>query len=94
MVYHDLPDPTNSALPKALQCGQIFETNLSPQSCTFTVHKHARFSPRDMACMLTGTPFRLYHSQSESFVHASCNPDKVGMVPPLLAFPGLLGSVP
>jgi hypothetical protein len=47
-----------------------------PQFGAFSVDKFGRFDAE--ACMLlrTGASFRLYHSQSESFVNASCDPEK------------------
>jgi hypothetical protein len=40
------------------------------------VTKFARFRPKDSALLKTSVPFRLYHSQSEAFVHASCDAEK------------------
>jgi hypothetical protein len=43
---------------------------------TFTVTKFGRFAEGESAFLKTSAPFRLYHSQSEAFVHASCDAEK------------------
>ena len=44
---------------------------------THTPTTHVRYAREyDKSLMLTGTQFRLYHSQAESFLQASCGPDK------------------
>ncbi len=40
------------------------------------VNKFGRFDVAQCKCLRSGTPFRLYHSQSESFVNASCDAEK------------------
>ena len=42
----------------------------------YTLAKFARFGPKDASMLKTSVPFRLYHSQSESFIHASCDAEK------------------
>ena len=73
--YSPIPSATNPKLPPCLQTGQTMETNLfSAAFETFEVKKYARFHSAD--ALRTGRPFRLYHSQSESFVSASCDEEK------------------
>jgi hypothetical protein len=74
--YDETPDSLDPALPKCLQTGITYEANASPKGCTFAVQKHGRFDETEAHEMHTRTPFRLYHSQSESFMHASCDPEK------------------
>ena len=77
LAYSNIPDPSNPALPKCLQKGRVLETNLSPKrEVGMTVTKFARFGHAEAGLMRTGDPFRLYHSQSESFVQASCDAEK------------------
>jgi hypothetical protein len=77
--YSPIPDWRNSLLPKTLQTGKIFEANLATEASAktvFKVSKYARFGPNDALVLRTSAPFRLYHSQSESFVQASSDPEK------------------
>jgi len=76
VAYSELPSPWEPTLPKCLQTGKTLETNLSPQFETYTVAKFARFGVKDASSFKTSVPFRLYHSQSEAFVHASCDAEK------------------
>ena len=76
-VYDDTPSATDPALPKPLRTGVTFEANASSLESSFSVHKVGRFAPGDAKQWLaTGAPFRLYHAQSEAFVHASCDAEK------------------
>lgn len=76
-VYDDAPSATDPALPKPLRSGVTFEANASSVESSFVVHKVGYYEPGDAQKYLTtGSPFRLYHAQSEAFVHASCDPEK------------------
>ena len=76
-VYSVLNDPKDPTLPKHLQLGKTHEANLSSQSGVFKVEKFARYGPEQSGCLKShSAPFRLFHSQSGGFIHASCDPDK------------------
>ena len=79
--YSKLPDPRNPRLPKCLQTEKIMESNLSPRSHGFTITKYARFTERDQGFLRTADPFRLFQSQSESFVQCSSDPEKDRLYP-------------
>jgi hypothetical protein len=74
--YSTIPSTKDASLPKCLQTEKTLETNLSPQFAAFTLAKFARFGPKDASVLKTSVPFRLYHSESESFIHASCDAEK------------------
>lgn len=75
--YSDFPDIADPKLPKCLQTGKMLEVNLSPRrDVGFTVTKYGRFRGTDADLLRTNTPFRLFHSQTESFLNASCDADK------------------
>jgi hypothetical protein len=77
--YSPIPDWRNSLLPKSLQTGKIYEANLATEPTAKTVYKvskYARFGPQFSNVLQTSAPFRLYHSQSESFVQASSDAEK------------------
>ena len=71
-----MPDPQSTTLPKNLRTGRIFEANVSSRFSTFFVHKYARFDKSTSLGLPTGAPFRLFHSQSDAFMQASCDPAK------------------
>jgi len=75
-VYDTVPDPQSTTLPKNLRTGRIFEANVSSRFSTFFVHKYARFDKSTSLGLPTGAPFRLFHSQSDAFMQASCDPAK------------------
>ena len=75
-VYSDIVDPTNDALPNVLRKPKTFEVNCSAQFTTFIVNCFAHFDEKDNDSLRVGDGFRLYHSQAESFIQASCNADK------------------
>ena len=72
--YSEVNDPENADLPRVLRTGKQCELNLGAAFSTFQIKKFASHENKNL--MLTGTPFRLYHSQAESFLQASCDPDK------------------
>ena len=74
--YSQLPCTNDALLPKCLQTGWTYEVNLSPVSSTWKVEKYARFDAKECELYHTGAAFRLYHTQSESFVNASCDAEK------------------
>lgn len=79
MVIDDLLNPSDDSLPACLRRPQVLELNASAKYSTFVLKPYASFNQEgDHKCLKTGvlTPFRLYHSQSESFLLASCNQDK------------------
>lgn len=79
IAYSPIPHWRNRFLPRSLQCGKIFEANFSAEinaKTVFKVSKYSRFTVDDALALRTSAPFRLYHSQSESFFQASCDPDK------------------
>jgi hypothetical protein len=76
IAYDTRPNQLDATLPKNLRTGLTYETNVSPQFSTFSIHKYGRVDSISAACLWTGRNFRLYHSQSEAFVHASCNSQK------------------
>jgi hypothetical protein len=59
-----------------LRQGRVFEANLSPNASTFRIRL---FSQHELSVqrLRTGECFRLFHSDSDSFVQSSCNSDKV-----------------
>ena len=71
-------DPANEALSDILRKPKCFELNCSAQFTSFIVRRYAHFDKKDVNSLRVGEGFRLYHSQAESFIHASCNPDKGG----------------
>ena len=71
-----IPNPLDSRLPCNLRTCKTFESNISPHGSTYSLHKYGRFEKSDGSSLKTGVPFRLYHSQSESFVQASCDAEK------------------
>jgi hypothetical protein len=75
--YDTLRNVHDSTLPMRLRTGKVFETNLSTQLSSFRLHSYARFGVATEEALKTGEGFRLFHSQSDSFVQASNNPDKV-----------------
>jgi hypothetical protein len=76
-VYEDVVDPLNESLPRCLRTEMTYELNASAKFTTFVIRKFASYEPGSHVNMKSVfTPFRLYHSQSESFVIASCNADK------------------
>jgi hypothetical protein len=72
--YSEINDPNNADLHRVLRTGKQCELNAAAAYTTFQATKFAK--NEDPGLMLTGTPFRLYHSQAESFLQASCDPDK------------------
>eukprot|EP00615_Pteridomonas_danica_P005853 CAMPEP_0114339576 /NCGR_PEP_ID=MMETSP0101-20121206/7817_1 /TAXON_ID=38822 ORGANISM="Pteridomonas danica, Strain PT" /NCGR_SAMPLE_ID=MMETSP0101 /ASSEMBLY_ACC=CAM_ASM_000211 /LENGTH=2941 /DNA_ID=CAMNT_0001472581 /DNA_START=113 /DNA_END=8938 /DNA_ORIENTATION=+ len=76
IAYDTRPNMMDATLPKNLRTGLTYETNVSPQFSTFSIHKYGRVDSVTAASLWTGRHFRLYHSQSESFVHASCDSQK------------------
>jgi hypothetical protein len=74
--YSATPDAGDAQLPKCLQTGPTVEVNLSPAAAAFTVAKYARPAAKQQGDLQTRSFFRLWHSQSECFVQASCNPEK------------------
>lgn len=49
---------------------------MSSRFSTFFVHKYARIDESTSLGLSTGAPFRLFHSQSDAFMQASCDPAK------------------
>lgn len=76
VAYDGVPDPKATHLPKNLRTGRTVEANAAPLASAFVVRRFARFSPSTATALATGKPFRLFHSQSDAFVHASCVPEK------------------
>ena len=74
--YDTGPDPDDTSLPKRLQTSWTFECNLSPHYSTLVVHKYGRYDEDSARYLPAGTPFRLFHTQSDAFIQASCNPEK------------------
>ena len=50
--------------------------NVSPGASTLKVLKYGRFSEKERSLYQTGSMFRLYHTQSDSFVSASSDSEK------------------
>jgi hypothetical protein len=46
------------------------------RDCEFSAKKYWRFHKEGFPILRTGSPFRLYHNQSETFVWASCDSEK------------------
>jgi hypothetical protein len=64
-------------LPRCLRTGRTFELNLSPKFATLQAAKRGRFTPEQATkAMCTGKAFRMWHSQSTSFVVGSCDAEK------------------
>ena len=78
VICDPLLDPSNIALPRCMRTTPLKETNLSSEFSTFKPSKFGRFTEADAERLSTSlTPFRLFHSQSSSFVSASCDREKV-----------------
>jgi len=75
-VYSTIPNPNDLELPTVIRKDQVCEVNCSAQFTTFIVQRFAHFETAQLSKLKMGGGFRLYHSQAESFLHASCNPDK------------------
>ena len=76
-AYSEVPDPKDATLPKCLQTGPVLEVNLSPKKeVGFSLRKYGRVLPSEAGLLRTGSNFRLYHSQAEAFVMASCDAEK------------------
>ena len=75
-MFDMIRDPLNQALPRCLRTYKTCEVNLSTQFSTFQVDLAGRLNSQDASRLITGAAFRLYHSQSESFVSASCDSEK------------------
>lgn len=74
--YVELPTPSYG-LPRVLLTEKTYEVNVSAQFSSYTLSQYARFDSSEKNCLITALhSFRLYHSQSEAFVQASCNLDK------------------
>jgi hypothetical protein len=76
VFYDELPSFERPELPACLRTGKTFEANLSPNFSTFRLVRTNRLFPDDLKFLATGLGFRLFHSQSGSFVAASGNPEK------------------
>ncbi len=82
MVCDPLVSARDLSLPRCMRAEPLKETNLSPQYATFKPAKFARFQEEDADRLLSSLmPFRLYHSQSGSFVSASCDREKTCIDP-------------
>ena len=76
VAYSAKNNPSDPSLPKSLRAERVLEANCSPQFSTYSILRYARYDASDINLLKTRQPFRLYHSQAESFVHASCNREK------------------
>lgn len=74
--YSTLNDPDNDELAKCLRTGLPCEVNISAAFSTFSIHKYIQPSDDDRKGHPIGAPLRFYHSQAESFLQASSDPDK------------------
>ena len=72
--YSEVTNADDTMLPRCLRTGLACEVNLSASFSTYTISKYNRVE--DRTALPIGAPFRLYHSQAESFLTASCDPDK------------------
>jgi len=76
-VYEDMMNPDGPATPLCLKTQPTLELNASSKFTTFMIRKYGGFKPGTQDSVRSSfSPFRLYHSQSESFIIASCNKDK------------------
>jgi len=67
-----------SAFPRCLSATPIVELNASVQPATFSLRRYASFEPGAGRLLRTSLcSFRFFHAQSESFVQASCDADKI-----------------
>ena len=75
-VYTTITNANDPDLATVIRKDQVCEVNCSAQFTTFTVQRFAHYEKSDLNKLKTSDCFRLYHSQADSFIHASCNPDK------------------
>lgn len=74
--YNTLNDPNDGKLPKCLRTGPPCEVNVSAAFSTFSIHRYFQPSEDDRLGLPIGAPLRFWHSQAESFLQASSDPDK------------------
>ena len=69
---------STSAFPRCLLSTPIVELNASVQPATFALRRYASFEPGASQLLRTSLcSFRFFHAQSESFLQASCDADKI-----------------
>jgi hypothetical protein len=76
-IYENINNSNSNHLPRKLRNEKIYELNASAKYTTFVIKSFGTFKENANLYMKTSfSPFRLYHSQSESFVTASGCSDK------------------
>lgn len=76
-VYEDVFREESKTLPCCLRIQQTMELNASSKFTTFVIRKCSSFKKGIHDCLQSSfSPFRLYHSQAESFIVASSSKDK------------------